>query len=214
MEGTGRRCELRAPSVQKINLHRSALGRVAGRKEKSRTRRSLARGTTEGARGARMASHPDRAGGGEGTDEMEWNPEWDQDEEDEGVCRPVRRAHAAHAAPALTGGERAGAEDDEADEEEQMMLRDAASSQTVDPELMQGSEKFFVNLTTTSNLMTLKGSLASILSVAGNTELYGDLIRKLEQAVPEEDREDFAALMIQRNYRRISQQRKARAGGA
>ena len=32
--------------------------------------------------------------------------------------------------------------------------------------------------------------------------------------VPEEDREDFAALMIQRNYRRISQQRKARAGGA
>jgi hypothetical protein len=42
--------------------------------------------------------------------------------------------------------------------------------------------------------------------VAGNTELYATLITKLEQAVPEEDREDFAALMIQRNYRRISQQ--------
>lgn len=115
-------------------------------------------------------------------DELEWNPEWDEEEED-----------------------------DEEDEEEQMMLKDAASSQYADPDLFAGDEKFFVNLTTTSNLMSLKGSLASILAAAGNTELYGDLIRKLEQAVPEEDREDFAALMIQRNYRRVSQQRKARA---
>ena len=100
---------------------------------------------------------------------------------------------------------------DEGDVEEEMMMKDAASSQFADLDLMAGDDKFFVNLTTTSNLMSLKGSLASILSASANTELYAALIRKLEQAVPEEDREDFAALMIQRNYRRISQQRKARA---
>jgi hypothetical protein len=130
-----------------------------------------------------MAAH--RPGGGVGDkDDLEWNPEWDKDEDEQ------------------DGG---------VDEDEAQLMKDAAASQFNDPELMSGGDKFFVNLTTTSNLMSLKGSLASILSASANTELYASLISKLEKAVPEEDREDFAALVIQRNYRRIAQQRKARA---
>ena len=109
-------------------------------------------------------------------DEMEWNPEWDEDE------------------------------NEAIDDEEELMMKDSAASQFADPDLMAGGDKYFINLTTTSNLMNLKGSLASILAASANTELYASLITKLEQAVPEEDREDFAALMIQRNYRSISQQ--------
>ena len=37
-------------------------------------------------------------------------------------------------------------------------------------------------------------------------------ISKLEHAVPEEDREDYAALQIQRTYRRVTRARKVRKG--
>jgi hypothetical protein len=88
-----------------------------------------------------MSTIQSRGGFDESKDSLEWNPEWDEEEEEE--------------------------EEEEQDEEERLLLKDAAASQVADPELMSGSEKFFVNLTTTSNLMNLKGSLASILSAAG-----------------------------------------------
>ena len=76
------------------------------------------------------------------------------------------------------------------------------------PELLEGLTR--AGWQTTSSLMSLKGSLASILAASASTEVYASLISKLEHAVPEEDREDYAALQIQRTYRRVTRARKAR----
>uniref|UniRef100_A0A6U6CC63 Myosin motor domain-containing protein n=1 Tax=Guillardia theta TaxID=55529 RepID=A0A6U6CC63_GUITH len=78
-------------------------------------------------------------------------------------------------------------------------------------EALDSSTRYFVNLGTTSSLLQLKGSLASILAAPPSTDLYAALINKLEKAVPEEDREDFAALLIQKAWRNVRARRKAKA---
>mmetsp|Transcript_34779 Transcript_34779/g.78565 ORF Transcript_34779/g.78565 Transcript_34779/m.78565 type:complete len:87 (+) Transcript_34779:254-514(+) len=52
-------------------------------------------------------------------------------------------------------------------------------------EVLDSSTRYFVNLGTTSSLLQLKGSLASILAAPPSTDLYAALINKLEKAVPE-----------------------------
>ncbi len=56
-----------------------------------------------------------------------------------------------------------------------------------------------------------QGSLASILGATGSAGLYAELLAKLELAAGDDDRDDYAALVIQRAYRAAVRRRGAAA---